>query len=212
MINPAISLICVLFYSLIVSFLPLNIFFALPLLFLSFLNLSKVAKILKQLFFINFFIIFLALFVYFEAGFYEALALFLRVNLIIFFNLLLFFDSKGLDIVRGFEVLRFPKIFVSSLYFTIKMILDLTYELKNIKKSLNARGFVAKTDIFTYETFGNIFGLLFVKVAIKSSNLKHSLEAREFKDDIFLSSTFSLSKYDIFLLILIFSSFIFRIL
>lgn len=211
MINPAIALLCLTTYSFIVSFSDLNIFFVFPVLFLIFLNKTQIWQILKHLIFLNFFIVILALFVYFEDSFNSAISLFLRVNLIIFFNLLLFFNSKGLDIVRGFELLKFPKVFVSTLYFTIKMILDLTMELKNIKKSLIARNFNPKTNFFTYQTYGNIFGLLFFKVVMKSSNLKDSLIARDFRGDIFLSSTFVISKYDIFLIILTLFTLSFRI-
>lgn len=125
--------------------------------------------------------------------------------MIILFNLLLFFDSKAFDIVKGFYLLNFPKKFVSTLYFTIKMIWELKLEIQKIKESLETRNFKAKTNLFTYQTFGNIFGLLFLKTMQKSSNLKDSFETRLFKGEIFLNDSFKLAINDILFIILVLS-------
>ncbi|MBL3521004.1 hypothetical protein H0A43_10985 [Arcobacter lanthieri] len=201
--NPAISLILAFLYSLLLSFSNVEIYFLIPIIFLFFINFNNLFKILKKLFFLNIFIVVLSLFLYIETNFYEAINLFIRVNLIILFNLLLFFNSKGFDIVRGFYILKFPNKFVSTLYFTIKMIFELSLDIQNIKNSLITRNFKAKTNMFTYKTFGNIFGLLFVKSISRAMNLKSTFELRHFKGDIFLSDDFIVCKYDIILIFFI---------
>ncbi|WP_418180463.1 CbiQ family ECF transporter T component [Aliarcobacter lanthieri] len=202
-LNPAISLIVAFLYSLLLSFSNVEIYFLIPIIFLFFINFNNLFKILKKLFFLNIFIVVLSLFLYIETNFYEAINLFIRVNLIILFNLLLFFNSKGFDIVRGFYILKFPNKFVSTLYFTIKMIFELSLDIQNIKNSLITRNFKAKTNMFTYKTFGNIFGLLFVKSISRAMNLKSTFELRHFKGDIFLSDDFIVCKYDIILIFFI---------
>lgn len=198
--NPAISLICALIFSLSASFSNFSIYFLLPIIFLVAVNFSNSLEVLKKLLFLNLFIFTIFIFVWFQADFYEAINIYLRTNIIIFFNLLLFFDSKGLDIVRGFDLLKFPKKFISAFYFTWKMIIELQNEFKNIKISLVSRNFSNKTSLFTYQTYGNILGLLFIKSMQKAQNLKDSFDLRGFNGEIYLNSDFSLSKYDYILL------------
>jgi len=198
--NPAISLICAFIFTLGVSFSDFNIYFLLPIIFLVAVNFSNSLEVLKKLLFLNLFIFTIFIFVWFQADFYEAINIYLRTNIIIFFNLLLFFDSKGLDIIRGFFLLKFPKRFISAFYFTWKMIIELQNEFKNIKISLVSRNFSNKTSLFTYQTYGNILGLLFIKSMQKAQNLKDSFDLRGFNGEIYLNSDFSLSKYDYILL------------
>lgn len=198
--NPAISLICAFIFTLSASFSNFNIYFLLPIIFLVAVNFSNSLEVLKKLLFLNLFIFTIFIFVWFQADFYEAINIYLRTNIIIFFNLLLFFDSKGLDIIRGFFLLKFPKRFISAFYFTWKMIIELQNEFKNIKISLVSRNFSNKTSLFTYQTYGNILGLLFIKSMQKAQNLKDSFDLRGFNGEIYLNSDFSLSKYDYILL------------
>ncbi|MCT7560644.1 energy-coupling factor transporter transmembrane component T [Aliarcobacter butzleri] len=198
--NPAISLICAFIFTLSASFSDFNIYFLLPIIFLVAVNFSNSLEVLKKLLFLNLFIFTIFIFVWFQADFYEAINIYLRTNIIIFFNLLLFFDSKGLDIIRGFFLLKFPKRFISAFYFTWKMIIELQNEFKNIKISLVSRNFSNKTSLFTYQTYGNILGLLFIKSMQKAQNLKDSFDLRGFNGEIYLNSDFSLSKYDYILL------------
>ncbi|WP_323594270.1 energy-coupling factor transporter transmembrane component T family protein [Aliarcobacter butzleri] len=198
--NPAISLICAFIFTLGTSFSNFNIYFLLPIIFLVAVNFSNSLEVLKKLLFLNLFIFTIFIFVWFQADFYEAINIYLRTNIIIFFNLLLFFDSKGLDIIRGFFLLKFPKKFISAFYFTWKMIIELQNEFKNIKISLVSRNFSNKTSLFTYQTYGNILGLLFIKSMQKAQNLKDSFDLRGFNGEIYLNSDFSLSKYDYVLL------------
>ncbi|KLE08940.1 energy-coupling factor transporter transmembrane component T [Aliarcobacter butzleri] len=209
--NPAISLICAFIFTLVVSFSDFNIYFLLPIIFLVAVNFSNSLEVLKKLLFLNLFIFTIFIFVWFQADFYEAINIYLRTNIIIFFNLLLFFDSKGLDIIRGFFLLKFPKRFISAFYFTWKMIIELQNEFKNIKISLVSRNFSNKTSLFTYQTYGNILGLLFIKSMQKAQNLKDSFDLRGFNGEIYLNSDFSLSKYDYILLFITIFTFILKV-
>ncbi|WP_252970899.1 energy-coupling factor transporter transmembrane component T [Aliarcobacter cryaerophilus] len=209
-LNPAISLLSAIVFSLLLSFSNLEIIFFIPVIFLIFLNL-KYFKNLEKTTIIKLFYIFFSTFLYFETDFNQAINLFFKINLIILFNLLLFSSSNGFDIVKGFMILRFPQKFISALYFTVKLIFELNLELKNIKLSLKARNFKAKTDIFTYKTYGNIFGILFLKMILKSNSLKETLLLRGFKNQIFLNYDSKIYLYDIVLLFLIFFIFVLKV-
>lgn len=206
-LNPAISLLSAIIFSLLLSFSKFELFYIIPLVLLIFLNLKDILNILRKLLFLNFFIFFLAVFLYFETNLAEALNLFYKVNLIILFNLLLFYSSSGFDIVKAFMILKFPNKFNSTLYFTVKLIFELNNEFKNIKIALKSRNFKPKTDIFTYKTYGNIFGILFLKTIKKTEELKDSFILRGFKDEIFLNYENSFKILDailIFLLVFVF--------
>ena len=198
-INPAVSFILALFYSLLVSFSQFEIYFILPLFFILFIQKKYILKILIKLLFLNLFIFVLFLFLLFSSSFEDAINLYIRANVIILFNISLFFTSKGYDIVRGLSILNFPNKFVSSTYFTLKMIEFLTNDIRKVKGTLVSRGFKANSSIFTYQTFGNILGMLFVKSIRKADSLKDTFQSRGFSGSIYLNDEFKIKKIDFIL-------------
>lgn len=208
--TPAISLLSTFIYSINVSFSNVEIYFIVPILVVLLFQKKEIVKILKRLLFLNLFIIILSLVLVVQKEYYEALNIFFRSNLIILFNLAIFHSSNGFDIVRGFNILKFPKQFVSTIYFTLKMIDNLKYEFSNIKNTLKSRGFKGKTNLFTYQTLGNVLGLLFIKSIRKSQALNDSFTARGFDKKIYLNDEFEISKSDYILLTSIFIIIILR--
>ncbi|WP_419767417.1 energy-coupling factor transporter transmembrane component T family protein [Arcobacter sp.] len=199
-----VKLLVSLIYSSIVAFsLDLEYIFLLPILYMVAVEYKEVLKILKKLALINLFIIFLVIFVSFH-DVNKAIELFFRTNLILLFNLLIFYKSKGYDIVRGFNSLRFPKKFVTIFYFTIVMIEYLFQEFKTIKATLRLRGFHAKSNLFSYQTYGNVFAMMFIKSVRKSEEMRDSLISRGFSGEIYLLEMPSKNKNYIFLSILVF--------
>jgi cobalt/nickel transport system permease protein len=164
---------------------------------------KEVLSILKKLALINLFIIFLVVFVAFH-DINKAIELFFRTNFILLFNLLVFYKSKGYDIVRGFNSLRFPKKFVTIFYFTIVMIEYLFKEFKTIKATLRLRGFHARSNLFSYQTYGNVFAMMFIKSIRKSEEMRDSLISRGFNGEIYLLEMPSKNKNYIILSILVF--------
>lgn len=209
--NEAVKLIVSLLFSFLVAFSSLEYFYILPILAVLFYEQKNIIKIFKKLVLLNIFIIFLVLFVAFQ-DFSMAVELFLRTNLILLFNITIFHKSKGYDIVRGFNTLKVSPKFISIFYFTISLIEYLFIEFKNIKNSLKARGFSAKTSMFVYETFGNIFAMMFIKAIKKSEDMRLSMIARGFNSQIFLLETNEISKKDIFVLSLVGIIFLIKVL
>ncbi|WP_298754705.1 energy-coupling factor transporter transmembrane component T [uncultured Arcobacter sp.] len=171
-------------YSFVVAFSSLHYIFLLPLIIVLFMERESFFQIIKKLVLLNTFILVLVFFVYFQNS-SEAFSLLIRTNLILLFNITLFYKSKGYDIVRGLDSLSFPPKIVSVFYFTLSLITFLTKDFKETKNTLKARGFVSNTSIFTYQTYGNIFGMIFIKALKKSEDMKLSMKARGFKDRIF---------------------------
>jgi len=202
-INPAVALTCAFIYSLIVSFSIFEVYFLLPILFVLYLQKEVLKDIFKKLLFLNLFVFVLFLVLLFSTTLQEALNVYIRANAIILFNIALFFYSKGYDIVRALNILKFPNVVVSSMYFTLKMIEFLNNDFKALRSTLKARGFRARSNLFTYETFGNIVGLLLVKSIRKASSMQDTFIARGFNGKIYLNDDFNINKLDYILIILV---------
>lgn len=201
--NASVLLISAFVYSIFISFNQIELLFFVPVIFLMLCEYKILLKILKKLLFLNFFIVMIFVVLALQGNMEEAVNIYIRTNIIILFNLLLFSHSNGFDIVRALNELRFPTQFVSSVYFTLKMIQTLNEEFSRIKHTLKARGFCAGTSMFAYETYGNLFGHIFVKSIRKSNALKDSFELRGFHGRIYLINNNKLSIYDAILLLVV---------
>jgi cobalt/nickel transport system permease protein len=184
-------LINVFLYSIIVAFSSLQFIFLIPLFIVLYLEKEKFFQIIKKLFFLNFFIVVLVIFVYFQNK-NSAIELFFRTNLILLFNLAIFYKSKGYDIVRALDALRFPSKIVSVFYFTLSLIEYLMMDFKKTKDSLKSRGFNGNISIFSYQIYGNIFAMIFIKALKKSEDMKYSMNARGFEDRIYFLNSQSI--------------------
>ncbi len=201
--NSSIILICAFLYSIFISFNQVELLYFAPIVFVVFCEYKSLFSVIKKLIFLNLFILMIFVVLLIQSSFEEAINIYIRTNMIVFFNLLLFSQSSGYDIVRALNELRFPKKVVSSVYFTLKMIQTLNDELKKIKMTLRARGFRANSSMFTYETYGNLFGHIFVKSIIKANALQDSFKLRGFGGRIYLINNSRLSYYDVILLFLV---------
>jgi cobalt/nickel transport system permease protein len=201
--NSSVLLISAFLYSIFVSFNKVEIFFLLPLLFVSYCEYKNLFFVLKKVVLLNLFILMIFIVLLFQTSFEDALNIYIRTNLIMIFNLLLLSNSDGYDIVRALNELRFPKRVVSSFYFSLKMIQTLNDEFKKIKQTLKTRGFKANSSMFTYEVYGNLFGHIFVKSLKKASALQDSFQLRGFHGRIYLINRTKFSFYDVVLIFLV---------
>lgn len=201
--NASVLLFCAFLYSIFISFNTFEFLYTLPIVFMIYCEYKNIFKILKKLLFLNLFIFMIFVVLLLQDSLQEALNIYIRTNMIILFNLLLFSNSSGYDIVRALNELRFPKKIVSSVYFTLKMIQTLSDEFIKIKQTLKARGFQASTTIFAYETYGNLFGHIFVKSIKKANAMQDSFKLRGFHGKIYLINNSKLSVYDVILIFLV---------
>lgn len=201
--NSSVLLVSAFLYSIFISFNKIELLYFLPILFVIYCEYRNILTILKKLLFLNLFILMIFIILLLQGSIEEAINIYIRTNMIILFNLLLFSNSSGYDIVRALNELRIPKRVVSSVYFTLKMIETLTDEFKKMKSTLRARGFKASSSIFTYETYGNLFGHIFVKSIKKAMALQDSFKLRGFHGRIYLINRTKFSYYDVILIFLV---------
>ena len=201
--NSSVMLVVAFAYSIFMSFQNIELIYFLPIIYVMFFEYKNVFKILKKLLFLNLFLVMIFIVLALQGDTQEALKIYIRSNMIILFNLTLFSCSSGFDIVRALNELRFPKRFVSSVYFTLKMIQTLNDEFVKMRSTLKARGFHASTSFFTYETYGNLFGHIFIKSIRKAQALQDSFKLRGFHGRIYLINSTRLNLYDFGILFLV---------
>lgn len=210
-LNSSVRLICAFLFSLFISFNRIETVYFLPLIFLIYCEYKSIFAIFKKLLLLNLFIVIIFIFLLIQESTQEAINIYLRTNMIILFNLLLFSKSNGYDIVRALNELRFPKKIVSSTYFTLKMIEALNDEIKRIRLTLKARGFKAGSNLFSYETYGNIFGNIFVHAIKKANAMEDSFKLRGFHGRIYLISNSRVTLYDVALIFLVCMLFVIKV-
>ncbi len=209
--NPAVALLCAFTYSLLVSFSKFEYVYIVPILFVLYFYYKDIFSILKKLIALNLFVFLLFLTLLINSDFQSALNIYIRTNAILLFNLAIFYTSSGYDIVRGLSILKFPTNLISTMYFTIKMIEYLNSDFKSILNTLKTRGFKASNSLFTYQTFGNLVGMLFVRAIRKAESLKNTFQSRGFSGDIYLFNNSKIMKNDYFLILLLLLIFIYKV-
>lgn len=98
--NDVLKLLVVLGYSFFVAFSSLEYFYGLPLLIVLWLHKKECHKIIKKVLVLNFFILFLVIFVAFQNQ-TMAIELLLRTNLILLFTITLFLTQKDMILFEG---------------------------------------------------------------------------------------------------------------
>lgn len=199
MIQATVGFITLVIYSFYIA-LSKEIYWTdfLPILFL-FLITRKIP--LKQLFTLNIFVGIVFITTYFENPELAFLIL-IRSNIIFLFVLMLFYKKDFFIIIEALTALQIPKKLIMLVFFYIKSVEYLFDEFKKIKRSLYARGFVPKTNIFTYKTYANAVGLLIMKAFSKSNKIQKTIIIRNFDGNLYLQNSF---KLDILNCIFIFS-------
>lgn len=121
----------------------------------------------------------------FHNDIHYALLIFLRANLILTANVLLFYHHGAMGIYHGFAGLKLPDRFTVLLFFVVKYIEILGLEYRKLRESLKVRSFRPKTSIFTYKTIGFLVGMLFVKSMERSKALHHAMILRGFQGKLY---------------------------
>lgn len=201
MISPSLGLVSIFIYSFGLSFITssyLSIFIA-PLM-LVVIQKKAVIPVLKKLIFLNIFIIIMSLSATIHQDYEYALLIFLRANALIFFTLLIFYDKTLFDIATSLQTLKFPDKLVSLFFFVSKFIIIIKEEFLTTKKAMVIRNFKSKSNIFSYQVYANIVGIMVVKCFDRADKLKSSIILRNFQGKIYQSKIDKISKIDLLIL------------
>lgn len=202
-----------------------------PLLYLAysisliFLSRIKIKMLLSRLFFTNFFILFIWLFVplsypgnqYFTIGSLKishegikyALSITIKCNAITIATIAFLSTSTVFSLVHAMLHLKMPKKLVTIFFLFYRYITIIHEEYIKIKRSLLTRGFVPRTNVHTYKTYAYIIGGILIKSFERAEDIYRAMLCRGFKGFFPLIEHFEIKKNDIMLFLFSISLFIF---
>lgn len=201
MISSSLGLISIVIYSFGLSFFNevyLSLF--LPTILLMLLQKKALKATFKKVLFLNIFIIIMVLSAIIHEEYNYALLVALRANAIIIFALLIFYNKSFFDIASGMQTLRFPDKLVSIFFFVAKFILIIKQEFCMSKNVMKVRNFQAKTNLFSYNIYANVIGMLVVKCFDRAEKLKNIMILRNFQGKIYQNKEERFSKIDFIIL------------
>lgn len=205
----SISLVCFLIYSFKLSLTySIYIFMLFPVLLIIFLKKKYILQTLKKLLFLNVFLVLVFLSLWFFGKTNEAVIVFIRSNLILFFTLLLFSNLSIYEISIGIQNLKLSNKLSSLFYFSTKFIKSFKDDFYKLEKTLLARGFRKNNSLFTYQTYANIVALLFINAFNNSDNLQKAIISRGYKNKFYEQSKEKIKIQEVIMLILVFLSLI----
>lgn len=98
--------------------------------------------------------------------------------------------------------LRVPKKIVHLFFFTYRYIHVMQREYIRLVNSMKIRGFRAKTNLHTYQTFAYMIGMILVRSFDRAQRVHNAMLCRGFKGNLYSLKTFSMKKRDIVSLVL----------
>ncbi len=216
--DPRIKILLALFLSLEVVFI--NDFFVLFLAVLSAIfmlcmtGISKVL-ILRRILVVNVFVIALWLILPWTTpgtsifqigpvhitwqGLVICMAITLKCNAIVMFNMALLSTSTIFALSHALDHLKVPQVLVQLFFFSWRYLHVLEEEYSKIKRAALLRGFRPKTSFFTYKTYANILGTLFVRSYDRGQRVYWAMVCRGFNGTFWLLSHFEFGRTDLFL-------------
>jgi cobalt/nickel transport system permease protein len=175
-------------------------------------------KLLNRLVVVNFFILFLWLFLPFShpghevfrvgpltatsEGFLFALSITLKANAIVLATIALLGTSEVFSLAHALVHMKFPRKLVYLFFFFYRYISVLHDEYTKMKRALSIRAFEAKTNLHTYRTYAYLVGMLIVRSFDHSQRIYKAMLCRGFTGKFPVISHFKLKRSDVILGIL----------
>ncbi|MDR2905659.1 MAG: energy-coupling factor transporter transmembrane protein EcfT [Helicobacteraceae bacterium] len=179
------KLIALVIYSIAVA--PINVIspaiFVLPIA-LAAINFRDLLITLKRLVFLNLFIAVIAASLYFWGDKEEALLIFVRSNLILFVSLIFFARSNENEIAIALAKLKLPAKVISTIFFSLKIIVLLKYEFSRFRRALLLREFTLKANRRSYKIIGGFLATLLLRAIERSEKLEKTMLLRGFNGKI----------------------------
>ncbi len=109
-----------------------------------------------------------------------ALLIFLKSNLIVLTTTALLSSSTIFELAHALHHLRLPDKLVQLLFFTFRYLHVIEREFGRLKEAALLRGFVPKTNLFTYRTIAYLVGSLLVRSYDRSQRVYEAMLCRGF--------------------------------
>ncbi len=135
-----------------------------------------------------------------QQGIEQALAITIKCNAIVLFNLAFLSTSTVFSLAHALAHLRVPSKLVQLFFFSWRYLHLLEEELEQLKRAAVLRGFSPGANMHTYRTYANLLGTLFVRSYDRGQRIYNAMLCRGFDGTFWLLTHFKIAKKDILIL------------
>ncbi|MCD6388129.1 MAG: cobalt ECF transporter T component CbiQ [Desulfobulbaceae bacterium] len=171
-------------------------------------------RILKRLAELNFFMLFVLLFLplsvpgtpvvefgpwtWSRAGLIMAAVITAKANLIMIAVASLVGTMEPGTLGHGLRSLGMPEKLTRILFFMVRYIEVIFQEYRRLRSAMLLRGFQARCNLHTLQTFGYLIGMLLVRSLDRADNVACAMKCRGFSGRFYSHVSFRFNRYDVF--------------
>jgi len=155
------------------AYLPGVLLLSLPL-------IRDIKRVWKTILFADTFLLLVVLTQLFLGSPLVALEVFLRSNLILLLSLSLLSTTPLFELLHALHHLKVPNSLLQVAFLTYRYLYEVKERYAKALKSARSRGFVPKTDSFTYRTYGNLIGSLMTYSFLRAERVYRAMTCRGF--------------------------------
>jgi cobalt/nickel transport system permease protein len=131
-----------------------------------------------------------------KAGFLHALMILLKAHAVVLSLLALVGTLSATSLGHALAHLRVPDKLVHLLLFTVRYLDVIGQEYKRMRRAMQARAFVLRTDMHTWRSIGYLIGMLLVHSLERSERIMDAMKCRGYKGQFYLFDEMALSTHD----------------
>jgi len=131
-----------------------------------------------------------------KAGFLHALMILLKAHAVVLSLLALVGTLSATTLGHAMAHLRVPDKLVHLLLFTVRYLDVIGQEYKRMRRAMQARAFVLRTDMHTWRSIGYLIGMLLVHSLERSERIMDAMKCRGYKGQFYLFDEMALGAHD----------------
>lgn len=131
-----------------------------------------------------------------KAGFLHALMILLKAHAVVLALLALVGTISATTLGHALAHLRVPDKLVHLMLFTVRYLDVIGQEYKRMRRAMQARAFVLRTDRHTWRSMGYLIGMLLVHSLERSERIMDAMKCRGYKGRFYLMDDMALERAD----------------
>ncbi len=131
-----------------------------------------------------------------KAGFLHALMILLKAHAVVLALLALIGTISATTLGHALAHLRVPEKLVHLMLFTVRYLDVIGQEYKRMRRAMQARAFVLRTNMHTWRSIGYLVGMLLVHSLERSERIMDAMKCRGFKGRFYLLDDMTLGRDD----------------
>lgn len=131
-----------------------------------------------------------------KEGFFHALMILLKAHAVVLALLALVGTISATTLGHALAHLRVPDKLVHLMLFTVRYLEVIGQEYKRMRRAMQARAFVLRTDMHTWRSIGYLIGMLLVHSLERSERIMDAMKCRGYKGQFYLFDDMRLGSED----------------